>query len=67
MYSVELMDDPNSQVGVLESLTEILLNETTPSWNQSNLNIPALSMDLGLYKLVFRLEVSIAAIARTCM
>lgn len=46
-----------SQVGVMEELTEVFINESLPSWNTTALQIPSRFFDYGLYKAVFRLEI----------
>ena len=57
VYSVELQKDENSQVGKKEILTEIQINDTVPSWNRGVLDIPPLTLDYGLHKLVFRFDI----------
>ncbi|XP_059084074.1 uncharacterized protein LOC131881274 [Tigriopus californicus] len=56
-FEVTLFDDPSSQVGKKEELTWIPINETISSFNTGLLNIPPLTFDYGLHKLVFRFEV----------
>lgn len=56
-FSVELRDDPNSFSGKIEFLTEIQINETMPSYQSGLLDIPPLSFQYGLHKLVFKYEV----------
>lgn len=56
-YEVTLLNDPNSQVGKREQLSWIPINETISSYKTGLLNIPPLTFDYGLHKLVFRLEV----------
>ena len=50
--------DLASQVGVIEDLTEIPINETLQSANSSTLVVPPLWLEFGLYKAVYRLEVN---------
>ena len=57
-YKVEVIDNPSAPGGKEGVLTEVPLNTTTPSWNTTLLDIPPLSFDYGLYKLVFKLEVN---------
>ena len=57
-FSVELADDPNSLSGKVEVLTEIQINETMPTYLSGLLDIPKLSFQYGLHKLVFRFEVN---------
>ena len=40
-----------------ETLSEIYINNTLASSNTSLLSIPKLFLDLGVYKLVYRLEI----------
>ena len=49
--------DSMSQIGVKEVLTSVQINETVPSFNQRQLNVPPLTLGLGIYKLVFHFEV----------
>ena len=57
IYSVEIKKDPASQAGFIEELTEIQINETVPSYRSSMISIPPRTLDYGLYKLVFKLEI----------
>ena len=56
-FSVQIKKDPNSQTGLIEELTEIQINETVRSYQSSLIDIPGLTLDVGLYKLVFKLEI----------
>ena len=56
-YSVDIKKDPQSQTGLIEELTEIQINETVPSYTSSLIDIPGLTLETGLYKLVFKLEI----------
>ena len=57
VYKLERERDLGSQVGMKEKLTVFPINDTVPSYTQLQLNMPARTLDLGLYKLVFRFEV----------
>ena len=57
MYTVEISDDPESQIGKKEKLTMVPINETVPSWKSSLLDIPKRTFMYGLHKLVFRFEI----------
>ena len=54
---VQIKKDPNSQTGLIEELTEIQINETVRSYQSSLIDIPGLTLDVGLHKLVFKLEI----------
>ena len=54
---VAIKKDPNSQTGLIEELTEIQINETVRSYQSSLIDIPGLTLDVGLHKLVFKLEI----------
>ena len=56
-YTVKIKNDPNSQNGLIEQLTEISLNETVPSYRSSLIDIPPLTLSLGLHKLEFKFEI----------
>lgn len=56
-YKVEIKKDPQSQTGLIEELTEIQINETVPSYQSSMIDIPGLTLETGLHKLVFKLEI----------
>ena len=60
-FEVTVIKDEESQIGLTEELKEIQINETIPSWQQSVLDVPALTFDYGLHKLVFRFQVSFLA------
>ena len=60
VYGVHLAQDPESSGGVREILTEIPINETMPTYTSSMLNVPPLSFEYGIHKLVFRIEVRIS-------
>ena len=55
---MKILKDEDSQIGKKEDLTEIFINETLRSWNESDLIIPPLTFDYDLYKAVYRFEVS---------
>ena len=57
VYNVTLTDDEESQIGKKETLVEIQINETIPSWDRAVLNVPPLTFNYGLHKLVFRFEI----------
>ncbi len=57
-FTVDLIPDESSQVGMKEELTQIAVNETIPSYTQTLLTVPKLTLDPGLYKIVFHFEVS---------
>ena len=50
-------EGPQSQTGLIEELTEIQINETVPSYQSSMIDIPGLTLETGLHKLVFKLEI----------
>ena len=56
-YTVEIVEDEESQVGKKEELTELMINETIPSWQASLLDVPSRVFEYGLHKLVFRFEI----------
>ena len=56
-YTVEIVEDEESQVGKKEELTELMINETIPSWQTSLLDVPSRVFEYGLHKLVFRFEI----------
>ena len=56
-YSVSISADPSFQAGYRETLVEVQINETVPTYKSSLLTIPPLTLDYGLYKLVFKLEI----------
>ena len=56
-YKVSIMKDPASQTGLIEQLQEIQINETVPTYQSSLIDVPPLTLDYGLHKLVFKLEV----------
>ena len=56
VYQLERERDLASQVGMKEKLTFFPINGTVPSYNQLQLNMPPRTLDLGLYKLVFKFE-----------
>ena len=56
-FKVAIKKDPNSQTGLIEELTEIQINETVRSYQSSLIDIPGLTLDVGLHKLVFKLEI----------
>ena len=56
-FKVVIKKDPNSQTGLIEELTEIQINETVRSYQSSLIDIPGLTLDVGLHKLVFKLEI----------
>ena len=56
-YSVAIKKDPNSQTGLIEELTEMQINETIPTYMSALLEVPPNTLDYGLYKLVFKLEI----------
>lgn len=58
-YKMELVPAPIGKVGLKESLTEYPIKDKVPSYNQLQLNIPARTLEKGLYKLVFKFEVCI--------
>ena len=55
---MKILKDEDSQVGKKEDLTEVFINETLRSWNESDLIIPPLTLDYDIYKAVYRFEVS---------
>lgn len=57
LFSVKLVRDEMSQIGMKEELTQIQINNTIPSYNQLLINVPAQVLQTGLYKLVFHYEV----------
>ena len=57
MFGVSLAKDESSQAGMIETLTEININETLASSNSSLLAVPKLFFELGTFKVVYRLEV----------
>lgn len=57
VYEVSLVKDDDSQVGMKEVLKEIQINNTVPSWNQAVLDMPSLTLNYGLHKLVFRFDI----------
>ena len=57
VYNVTLTDDEESQIGKKETLVEIQINETIPSWDRAVLNVPPLTFNYGLHKLVFRFDI----------
>ena len=56
-YKVSIMKDPASQTGLIEQLQEIQINDTVPTYQSSLIDVPPLTLDYGLHKLVFKLEV----------
>ena len=56
-YKVSITKDPNSQTGLIEELREIRINDTVPTYTSSLIDIPPLTLDYGLHKLVFKLEI----------
>lgn len=56
-YKVVIKKDPASQAGLVEELTEIQINDTVPTYQSSLIDIPGLTLDLGLHKLVFKMEI----------
>ena len=56
-YKVLIKKDPASQAGLVEELTEIQINDTVPTYQSSLIDIPGLTLDLGLHKLVFKMEI----------
>ena len=50
VYQVTLTRDMESQIGVKESLSFVAINETVPSYNQRQLNMPPLTLEIGVYK-----------------
>ena len=57
VYEVTLTDDEESQIGKKEELKEIQINQTIPSWDRAVLNVPPLTFNYGLHKLVFRFDI----------
>ena len=57
VYEVKLTDDEASQIGKKEILKEIQINETIDSWDRAVLNVPPLTFNYGLHKLVFRFDI----------
>ena len=57
VYEVALVKDEESQVGLKEVLTEIQINTTIDSWDRAVLNVPPLTFNYGLHKLVFRFDI----------
>jgi hypothetical protein len=58
LYKADIVDDVMELTGKREDLTEIPINETVPSWNTSSLDVPKLTLNYGLHKLVFRIQAS---------
>ena len=56
-FTVEIVEDEESQVGKKEELTELMINETISSWQSSLLDVPPRVFEYGLHKLVFRFEI----------
>ena len=57
VYEVTLTDDEESQIGKKEALKEIQINQTIDSWDRAVLNVPPLTFNYGLHKLVFRFDI----------
>ena len=57
VYEVSLTDDEESQIGKKEALKEIQINQTIDSWDRAVLNVPPLTFNYGLHKLVFRFDI----------
>ncbi len=54
-YEVTVIDDSDSQIGKKEILKELAINETIPdTYKTSLLDVPGLTFNYGLHKLVFR-------------
>jgi len=56
-YKVNLVKNPESETGLIEQLTEIRINDTVPTYTSSMITIPPLTLDYGLHKLEFQLEI----------
>ena len=56
-FTVIIEQDEESQVRKKEKLTEVMINETIPSWNSALLDVPSKVFEYGLHKLVFRFEI----------
>jgi hypothetical protein len=57
-YQVTLVKDPNSMSdGLMESLVQVQINQTIPSYSSAVLSVPPNVLDFGLYKLVFKLSI----------
>ena len=52
-----LQDDPESHSGRKEVLTMINITEIIPSYKSDQLDVKPLTLDYGLHKLVYRIEV----------
>ena len=57
VFTVVVTDDPDSQIGKKETLTQIQINETISSWNSALLDVPKLTFMYGLHKFVFRFSI----------
>lgn len=58
IFSVNLIRDELSQIGLKEELSQIQINSTIQSYTQLLINIPPRILQPGLHKLVFHFEVS---------
>ena len=56
-YMVDLVEDPSSPAGIVEKLTEVQINETIPTYQSALIDVPPNTLEYGLYKLFFKLEV----------
>ena len=57
IFKTELIEDATAPGGILEKLNEVQINESIPTYRSALIDIPPNTLDYGLYKMFFKLEI----------